>query len=42
MTKALAVMSQEEKGNKKMERRDLTLDEGVMMTNLDPRVDFEY
>jgi hypothetical protein len=31
----------EEKGKQKMEGRDLTRDAGVMMTNLDPREDFE-
>ena len=31
-----------EKGKQKMERRDLMRDAGVMMTNLDPRADFEY
>jgi hypothetical protein len=31
----------EEKGKQKMERRDLIRDVGVMMTNLDPRADFE-
>ena len=32
----------EEKGKQKMERCDLMRDAGVMMTNLDPRADFEY
>jgi hypothetical protein len=33
--------TREGNGKNKMERRDLIRDAGVMMTNLDPRVDFE-
>jgi hypothetical protein len=33
--------TQEGKGKKKMECQDLSHDAGIMMTNLDPRADFE-
>jgi hypothetical protein len=43
ITKTSSVMPKAhgEKGKKKMERQDLSRDEGVMMKNLDPWVDFE-
>ena len=40
-TPSILPIRAEEKGKRKMERRDLMRNAGVMMTNLDPRADFE-